>query len=391
MQEGRVESVSRAERHYVLVTEVRSPRCDDSAHRCIVVLTACSSSTRNPTPGGAPSCCSAKPSASDTRAAPSYANWAGLCALNCVETGDGTSSTAPADSGLPSPDRDRGMKGRCPIHQGYMAGWRPVAYPSLRWLHASCAVASAALRPAGRAARAGYRRVLNAAHEQNRRHAGPALMRVRSAAAKYRVWRRTLADCSASREWRQRGGVPARACSRLAARVNGGAATRHRGAVCRVGLSGCCAVARAACGRSRARDLPSGLCWSACCAGRVRGCPYYLAVGSPRAWKYSGQRRCDQPFPMLFVQVRGAWRCRWERYGKTAPFALPASWSVGRIPFPSWPGRRTGMADMGAARAACTRRFSSADSAGRMRWQSWPTGQSVIECATGLRCPSWRR
>jgi len=149
-----------------------------------------------------------------------------------------------------------------------------VACLSLRWLHASCAVASVAMRPAGRAARAAYGRVLDAAHEQNRGHAGPGLMRVRSAAAKYRVWRRNVGGL-----FRVAGMAPAGVACLLvpAARVAGGAATRH-GALCRVGLSGCCAVARAACGRSRARDLPSGLCWSACCADRVRDCPSYLAA-----------------------------------------------------------------------------------------------------------------
>jgi hypothetical protein len=58
---------------------------------------------------------------------------------------------------------------------------------------------------AGLAARAGYGGVLDAAHEQDRGRAGPGLVRVCSAAAKYRVWRRTLAGCSVSREqpWRR--------------------------------------------------------------------------------------------------------------------------------------------------------------------------------------------
>ena len=37
------------------------------------------------------------------------------------------------------------------------------------------------------------------------------------------------------------------------------------------GLSVCCLMACAACGRSRARDMSTGLCWSACCADSVRG------------------------------------------------------------------------------------------------------------------------
>ena len=43
---------------------------------------------------------------------------------------------------------------------------------------------------------------------------------------------------------------------------------------------------------SRARDLLSGLCWSACCPEVVRGCPCDPAAGSPQARTYSGQRRC---------------------------------------------------------------------------------------------------
>ncbi len=210
------------------------------------------------------------------------------------------------------------MKGRCPVHQGYMAGRRPVACLSLRWLHASCAMASAALRPAGRAARAGYGRVLDAAHEQNRGHAGPGLMRVRSAAAKYRVWRRTLADYSASREWRQRGW---RACSCLQPVGSPGSwwsCDEAPGGIVPCGAFG---VRRAACGRSRARDLPSGLCWSACCADRVRGCPCYLAAGSPRARTYSGQRRCGQITRCCLSRSEGIWRCRQERTVK--PSAQP--------------------------------------------------------------------
>jgi len=84
---------------------------------------------------------------------PRHEAQAGLCARSCAGTGDGTSSTAPADSGLPLPDRGRRRsKGRCPVHQEYMAGRCPVACLSLRWLRAPCAVASAVLLPAGRAA-----------------------------------------------------------------------------------------------------------------------------------------------------------------------------------------------------------------------------------------------
>lgn len=152
---------------------------------------------------------------------------------------------------------DRGMKGRCPVHQEYMAGRRPVACLSLRWLHAWCAVASTVvLRPAGRAARAGYGGVLEAAREQDRGGAGPGLVRVRSAAAKYRVWRRTLAGCSASRERRRQGVacllVPA---AGSAAQVAGRIATGRQRALCRVGLSVCCPMVFAVCGRSRARYL----------------------------------------------------------------------------------------------------------------------------------------
>jgi hypothetical protein len=76
---------------------------------------------------------------------------AGLCALSCAGTGNGASSTAPRlIAGCLHLTGDRDMKGRCPVHQEYMAGRCPVVCVSLRWLHASCAVASAALRPAGR-------------------------------------------------------------------------------------------------------------------------------------------------------------------------------------------------------------------------------------------------
>ena len=75
------------------------------------------------------------------------------------------------------------MKGRCPVHQEDMVGRRLVACLSFRWLQASCAVASAVLRPAGRAARAGYFGALDAARELDRGRAGPGLVRVGSAAA----------------------------------------------------------------------------------------------------------------------------------------------------------------------------------------------------------------
>lgn len=64
-----------------------------------------------------------------------------------------------------------------------MVGRRLVACLSFRWLQASCAVASAVLRPAGRAARAGYFGALDAARELDRGRAGPGLVRVGSAAA----------------------------------------------------------------------------------------------------------------------------------------------------------------------------------------------------------------
>jgi hypothetical protein len=88
------------------------------------------------------------------------------------------------------------------------------------------------MRPAGRAARAAYGRVPDAAHEQNLGHAGPGPMRVGSAAAKYRGleekrWRTVPRRGNGA----SGGGVPARACSRSAARVAGGAATRHGGIV----------------------------------------------------------------------------------------------------------------------------------------------------------------
>ena len=54
-----------------------------------------------------------------------------------------------------------------------MAGRRLVACLSLRWLQASYAVASAVLRPAGRAERAGYFGALDAARELDRGRAGP--------------------------------------------------------------------------------------------------------------------------------------------------------------------------------------------------------------------------
>jgi len=58
-----------------------------------------------------------------------------------------------------------------------------VACLALRRLQVSCAVTSAVLRPAGRAARAGYFSALNAARELDRGHAGPGLVRVGSEAA----------------------------------------------------------------------------------------------------------------------------------------------------------------------------------------------------------------
>lgn len=78
---------------------------------------------------------------------------------------------------------DRGMKGRCPVHQEDMAGRRLVACLSLRWLRASCAVASAVLRPAGRAERVGYFGALDATRELDRGRAGRGLVRAGSAAA----------------------------------------------------------------------------------------------------------------------------------------------------------------------------------------------------------------
>ena len=157
------------------------------------------------------------------------------------------------------------MKGRCPVHQGYMAGRRPVACLSLRWLHASYAVASAALRPAGRAARAGYGRVPDAAHEQNLGHAGPGPMRVGSAAAKYRGleekrWRTVPRRGNGA----SGGGVPARACSRSAARVAGGAATRHGGHCAVRGLRGAVPwPVRRAAGAGR------GTCLQVCAGQRI--------------------------------------------------------------------------------------------------------------------------
>jgi hypothetical protein len=55
---------------------------------------------------------------------------------------------------------------------------------------------------------------------------------------------------------------------------------------------------------ARQRGLSSGLCWSACCADGVRGCPCDPAAGSPRVRTYGGQRRCGKPHPVVFTQVR---------------------------------------------------------------------------------------
>jgi hypothetical protein len=114
-------------------------------------------------------------------------------------------------------------------------GWQRlvVACLSLRRLQASYAVVSAVLRPAGRAARAGYFGALDAARELNRGRAGPRLVRVGSPVA----------------------------------------------------------------------DLPSGLCWSACYADSVRGCPCDPAAGSPRARTHSGQRRRAGCNVTSFTQV----------------------------------------------------------------------------------------
>ena len=73
------------------------------------------------------------------------------------------------------------MKGRCLVHQEDMAG-RPWRLPS-SGCRPSCVVASAVLRLAGRAARAGYFGALDAARKLDRGRVGPGLVRVGSAAA----------------------------------------------------------------------------------------------------------------------------------------------------------------------------------------------------------------
>ena len=91
------------------------------------------------------------------------------------------------------------------------------------------------------------------------------------------------------------------------------------------GPSVCCLVARAGCGRSRARDMPKGLCWSACCADSVRGCPCDPAAGSPRARTYSGRRRCGEPYLAVFTQVRGHLEVQVREYCKTVGSAYVGS------------------------------------------------------------------
>jgi hypothetical protein len=61
-------------------------------------------------------------------------------------------------------------------------------------------------------------------------------------------------------------------------------------------------------------------------------------------------------------KMQAAGDCRIYRRALPLPCQQPL---VRRLaPFRAWPGPCTGMADMGAARDACTRRFSNADSAG---------------------------
>jgi hypothetical protein len=141
---------------------------------------------------------------------------AGLCALSCAGTGDRTSSTARLMAGCLRPGGDSGMRGRCPVYREDMAGRRLVACLSLRWLRVVCGgFGCPAARGAGRTCRdTGF----------GGEHRRTVPRRGNGASG---------------------GGVPARACSRPAARVGDGAATRRWWrALCRVGLSVCCAVAR---------------------------------------------------------------------------------------------------------------------------------------------------
>jgi len=94
---------------------------------------------------------------------------------------------------------------------------------------------------------------------------------------------------------------------------------------------------------ARQRSLPSGLCWSACWADYVRGCPCDLAAERPRARTYSGQRRCGKPYLVVFAQVRWHVEVQAGAYCKTVGSAYvgsnptPFSASVTYQSRQSWP------------------------------------------------------
>ena len=161
---------------------------------------------------------------------------AGLVAPNCAGTGDGASSTVPADSGLPPPDRgqgyERSMPGTPGGHGSAGAWWHACRSGGcrrrVRWPQLSCGP-----------------------------RAGPHVPVTSEPWTPRLSW---IAD------------VPDR---------------------------GWCVLV------ARQRGLSSGLCWSACCADNVRGCPCDPAAGSPRVRTHSGQRRCGKPHLVVFAQVTG--------------------------------------------------------------------------------------
>jgi hypothetical protein len=178
-----------------------------------------------------------------------------------------------------------------------MAGRCPVVCVSLRWLHASCAVASAALRPAGRphmpvTAESWTPRMSRIADVPER---GWCVFAARQLSTGFggEHWR------AAPRGGNGIGGGVACLLVPAAGRQPGQMVELRRGpaGIVPCGLSG--VLSRGLCGvrPSRARYLLSGLCWSALWADSVRGCPCASAAGSPRARTYSGQRRCVNPHP----------------------------------------------------------------------------------------------
>jgi hypothetical protein len=91
------------------------------------------------------------------------------------------------------------------------------------------------------------------------------------------------------------------------------------------GLDWCVFAVRQLSAAGARRGSSAGLCWSACCADGVRGCPCDPAAGSPRARTYSGRRRCGTLCSTVFAQVRCHMEVEAGAYCKTVGSAYVGS------------------------------------------------------------------